>query len=684
VDRENALDVAYMAEVLTSRKIICDEGGSVDPDEEPGPISFEEERSEFIKAASDLTGIDATHDNAEESLARFSRVIKDEYKKAATFKITLLRELRKSLGGFCVDTNADKSQAEGSRLAKRARRASPCGATLDVSQSAAIGDNDDYQVRLTEEIYSELASVPIMLKGSPVGFAADVNRNTSLKFPSEYGLCKDSKYGMACLVFRNDVCDATATVALKLSNAFGTPPTRSLDLKTAHVPMAQSLLNGTDVWHSLARRGYKADPQGPLSVSAVVLAARKAAKEGENREKYLCCMEAYLVIPNKLGGRFFYRINRWVTVRPESDDKRDDAKACPEALAVFIKTLRIGLTRAKALLEDKGAVSLCCSPPRDDLVLLASPIPLAAITQAEEAPDLTVTRGELYQFRDTTVNVEDWIKGLEKNNVLVFDGARASSVGSLVNVSCGSVHGALAPARDNWAALERIGLRGTGELKLALANVLLACAFVNGLCIVTVMKMVSHLDNSQRNSSVVCAPSVFDTPLLRWEAFKRLTISTLLPMADVGVVHNDIRYDPEKLCFCNIIADSKAEFRLIDFESLVILSNGSSDLPLQKYAISLRLLRFGSAHEFVLWQVLWVSYVWYPRKDSDVTLTAVKFVLRLLKQRHRGFGHWIEANSSNGLSTISGNLKRTTKEGVLKTLDIISEAFRSHQSRNQG
>jgi hypothetical protein len=72
----------------------------------------------------------------------------------------------------------------------------------------------------------------------------------------------------------------------------------------------------------------------------------------------------------------------------------------------------------------------------------------------------------------------------------------------------------------------------------------------------------------------------FDTPLLRWESFKRLTISALLRCAQ--------RYSlvPKRLRVCNIVADRKAVFRMIDFESLVILSDALSDLPPQDHTIS--------------------------------------------------------------------------------------------------
>jgi hypothetical protein len=230
---------------------------------------------------------------------------------------------------------------------------------------------------------------------------------------------------------------------------------------------------------------------------------------------------------------------------------------------------------------------------------------------------------------------------------------------------------------DNWAALDRIGHKGSDILKGALTNVLLACAFANCLCLVTVMRMVSRINNA------VASRGAFDTRLRCWKAFERLVRSTLLPMADIGVVHNDIRFNPGTLCLSNIILDNSEEFRMIDFESLVILSNASSDLPLQDYAISLRHRRFRSAHEFVLWQALWAAYAWYPRSQSEVTDTAATFIYEFSTQRFANFSNWIQNNSQNGSATINENLRGTTKAGVEQTLNIISEVFQNFTRRSK-
>jgi hypothetical protein len=227
-----------------------------------------------------------------------------------------------------------------------------------------------------------------------------------------------------------------------------------------------------------------------------------------------------------------------------------------------------------------------------------------------------------------SVSVEDWIRDIEKQDFIVFDGSPVDGADCIIKVCSETVHNSLVLPMDNWSALEEIKRMATPQLKAELGKTVLACAFASRRCTVTLMKMLSSWDNEpQRNS---CAPSTFASPLLCWEAFIKLVRSVLLPLANIDVVHTDIRFDPRKKCFCNIVVDAEAsqprEFRLIDFESLVILRQ-MDRIELQDYAISLGHFRgHCSPHEFVFWQVLWMAYVWCPMTTSDTLVIAEDFV----------------------------------------------------------
>jgi hypothetical protein len=207
----------------------------------------------------------------------------------------------------------------------------------------------------------------------------------------------------------------------------------------------------------------------------------------------------------------------------------------------------------------------------------------------------------------------------------------------------------------------------------------------------TVMKDLSHVGKESDDmlsphpkSSAGSTLSGFDTPLLRWEAFSKLVRSVLLPMADVGVVHADIRLDPMEWSLCNMIVDERAhpsgEFRLIDLESLVVFRYARSRGVSQEYAISIN--HFGdssSAHEFVFWQILWVAYVWCPMTSSDNLRTSWGFVYSFLKsddEQFREFRNWIQGNFPDGVTRLQINQKLAKEDCVIEdTLEIFRTMF---------
>jgi hypothetical protein len=407
----------------------------------------------------------APHDTADVALNRFLLVISEIYGKEKDFKIALFRALRESLGGFCEDTTTE-SRAD---WATTSHHAGTRGANL----STVTGDLEAQLMRPAE---GEL----IRLKSCDVGFATEVSRSQDLKFPSGYSITKSTNH-LACVVFGQDAWDVTATVDLKLShsacmefNCYDQDP----DLSVKHSPLAHALSHAMDVWLCLARRGYRKEPP---ALPAVVLAARK---DKDGYEQRLCCMEAFLDMPTCLGGWFMYTIDRCVAF-PRENNGAEAMAAYMQALTVFIKTLRIGLTNAKTIQQNMeqnkdDAVSLWCSPPREDMELLASPIPFSK----KSARGLTIAQGELHKFTGKRMAVDEWIKGIETRRALVFDSSPASLEDCIIKVSCNTVHTTLVPATNSWDALECISSEGTKRLNDELSKVILACAHPSKRCLV--------------------------------------------------------------------------------------------------------------------------------------------------------------------------------------------------------
>jgi hypothetical protein len=438
------------------------------------------------------------------------------------------------------------------------------------------------------------------LGDSNIGFASSVNRSSCLKFGNNFGISKGSKTDISVVVVtdinqRDIVVDTTAGVELKLGETstedYPLNSKKGPDLEISHAPLCQGLFYTNDTFYCLARRGIK--PTKGLPV--VILAARRKKKDSEK----LCCMKGGLAIPKTLGDPFQYHIDRCVKF-PESVVNAVDEPEYIEAITIFIDTLCTGLEYAQLLSEsDNTPLTLCSLAPRTDLILLASPIPKAKRIHA----DWSVHQGELYGCNVSTF-VKDWLPLLRDKKdfkTFLFTDQDEEMDKTIVKLSCVSVHPALIPISECCVALEKIHRDGTPVMKSALAKVLLAYAHFEKKCLLVVMK-----DRSQGVDPNRITPSV------RWKAFRRLVETVFCPMAELDIVHADIRFDPTSKKMCNIVyfeENSTIEMAFIDFESLTVYPEGThfehmyaiahEDVPLDR-----------TAFKFLFFQVLWSAYVW--------------------------------------------------------------------------
>jgi hypothetical protein len=552
------------AATLTSRQFLFDKPNSL----QPQPIlTFANEWDEFKSVVQTITGRQRSQaGEAEAVLQIFMQVMNRAYTAESEFKNALFDALHESLAGFCEAKQATTKNAPASSKPPKGSK------TMSVK---LVGS----------EAFKKEAG------GATIGFQFGTQR----PFCASYGLAKGGLPDFACVVFRGDrIVDTTAIVELKLGDTTCADFTGSLDLANSHAPLTQGILHVLDVWHCLARRGVKLE-NDDNSLPVVVLAARRGKAETDR----LCCMEAHLVIPGELGDGFFYRIDRCVKFPARNGGTGEDLFEYTLALAVFIKTLTTGLKYALELTtssKNNGPVTLCCTSPIPGLELVASPIP-----GAKQSAQFTVTQGELYKFKGACTSVDDWFekRRIRRMNKLFF--AETPVDRSIVKVSFVSVHGALVPVDDSWTALRILHAEGGKDLKANMANTLLACALVSKGCLVLVMKDLS--------ASSIHVSSSRDV----WIAFQNLLKDFLIPMACLGIVHTDIRFNPttKNRVMCNLLhCRLTKRLALIDFESLAVFKE-RSDIKGQNYAISV--VDIGNANSpflFVFWQVLWAAYVW--------------------------------------------------------------------------
>jgi hypothetical protein len=699
------------ANAVATRKILINHELS---DERKKTIKFEDEWDRFVEAIRIITDLNETVDalTCDEAWENhFKDAIAATYSSEKEFSDALFQALRDSLAEFCSEQQAAPNSKPKSQKPE-----------------------------------------PILLKGCNVGFDTQVYRSASLGFPDDYGMSTDSMVDHACVVF-GDQCtvsndamgssskkqrisksrgagnddikkgttgkrftDVTAAVELKhiYTSCADHDGRHKLDLRNAHGPIGQALMYTVDTWHCLRRRGQRAQ-----LLPVAVLAGRVTK---QTRSEKLCCMQAHLKIPEFLGMPFVLQVDRCIPFLKGKESVQNDK----QAIAVYLDTMTTGLFHAHDIAKRLSdsidlPLSLCCYAPMQHLELLASPIPGAASVEEFE-----INQGELFRCVDSDVLVKQWVAELgswSRQNVVdsyCFVDASCSMGNCLVKISFRTVHSTLIPVEECYGALSLLarhvesgdlaerneggdvaeqkeggGLAEQnegGDHRSKTCGALLAYALISKRCLVTVMEDLSssfgaiHLTVAQERPWY-------------WRAFCRLVQEVFIPLADINIVHADIRCVPTssttgKCRVYNILVSGvgrETELRLIDYDSLVLVT--SLETAKLTYAVSpscLRSITDQSSVEFLFWQVLWMAYVWSPASDDclDVDLfckmlfrsDAVSEMSDSEYSAMNSFKTWI---GESRLGSLKQSLQDTTRQNISSPcrkaigdiLAILAEVF---------
>jgi hypothetical protein len=615
-------------------------------DEGLAHVTFAAAWGDFVTAIQKATGSSKRAMTANKAWKLFESAISASHDDEENFSNALFTALRKSLKGFCQEPAANnpgptaaarKTSREHTETDEPAQAVPMHGDNLKpASREQQKRDGPTRMARTETKRKREQSSdplnsakqdepdksVPIRLKKSNVGFATGVYRHQRLGFPLGYSMSTDSIVDHECLIFRDEdrakkkkkatgasaslrqqepfFDDVTACVELKhsgsscseykLSASPGPKPEWfGLRLSSSHGPIAQALMYTMDVWHCLARRGLAIQ-----SLPVVVLAGRKSPTP--DKEK-LCCMKGSLHIPDGIGHRFSFQVDRCLEFSRRNDEV---------AIAIYLTTLTTGLNHAQAINQrNRGPVTLCCTKPITGLQLLSSPIP-----DAQQETDMVIGQGELYRATGPSASISRWISWFSDN--VCFAAAGRKMEGCLVKISHKTVHNSFVPVQNCWLALK--DLASTDGVH----KVLLACALQHGMCLVTAMEDLSPTFHP-------VSLSTFPDRNLLWTAFLDLAENVLLPLADRDIVHTDIRCvrgNQSSYHIFNILGrleNGSIELRLIDYESLCKFQSHDSDLNgLQADAVSVDHFHFAtwSAHVFLCYQVLWMAYVLHENPDQ--------------------------------------------------------------------
>lgn len=475
------------------------------------------------------------------------------------------------------------------------------------------------------------------------GFTRQATRKM-LRFPPDYGYQINSRHDHSCAIFTIEprrrtslrravkvtpsVVEVTSAVELKTEDTncqpFNTIETVMFDvpdLSSAHGALVQALMyTAGDVLHCRARLGLKTEGDLPLAILAGQLskkAKRHQTSSSSAPSRRLLWVSACFNVPDHCGDPLQYSVTGSGPFPDGSVPAEEKDSMFKLALSAYLEVLLFGLQQTQdvlAGLEDESirSITLCgrnlffgifdltrCCP------LKASPIPHAHLP----VDGCRISQGELFAGKVNLSQVREETSG--DRGVIWFDTSETSDETTddsvLVKCTSKSFHRWLVDPSRSKEALKLVAT--AFPEKPNMLKGLLGVYFRSGVGMVVLMRNLtleySDVKPEQQTQNGKGAQL--------WRSFIAMVETILIPLAEQGVVHVDIRpgYD-----FCaNLLYNvTNGDMQPIDFESLVMADEREQD-P----------FRSRDALKFVWWQCLWMSYAWISKKSLSETYDLKKF-----------------------------------------------------------
>lgn len=356
----------------------------------------------------------------------------------------------------------------------------------------------------------------------------------------------------------------------------------------------------------------------PLAVISGVIAGPDGA-----RAKKLRWVSGGLLFPEACGNQFQYCLKSFGKYHEDVAD--DEKNSIAMALSLLLDTLLFGLRAARRVLTDRvgnphqpdpvSGTKLKIGNQLLDFPLLASPIPKPehAADQTSSNQALVVSQAEFFRGH---LNVSETLAKSEMFPYLFRQFGDANEGPVLVKVTSMAVHPFLISTSDTFSAIagatdilaspriDDTGLHGQETVAGALLAVI-----DNGCSLITIMA-----DLSTQNYAPLRPETAFPSQLSTlWEGFKDLVKGVLLPLASRGVIHADIRpgFDFTTNILVKIVGEGKVRMELVDFESLVGISNWR--ISETKIGYINPQWEWG-ATTFVWWQCVFVAFAWLEER----------------------------------------------------------------------
>ncbi len=357
----------------------------------------------------------------------------------------------------------------------------------------------------------------------------------------------------------------------------------------------------------------------------MVLEAEPSEETPSNKFRWV---SGKLFVPEKCGDLFKYS----ATSCGNLEDEDDDDVSVKNTISVYLETLLFGLLAAKKMLDaikDNARVGPFRSSGKivkfADVALTVELRGRPKIGEQVYKEDLkdkddqwTISQGEIYAGK---LNFHQLKQDLEAQTVfatptVVFK-EDDKEVSVVVKVSSLSVHKYLNHPDKAWLALVYINnfyLQSKGQ-KWDLFNVLFGANKLSS-ALITVMADLSddYGELSPQRDNLTFS--------VLWSAFQDLVLRILLPLADLSIIHPDIRpgwdFTSNILYLKNGKTDGKPAMQLIDFDSLVMSSDWIPPTN-QNNSSSFKYIYHNPSwgpYTFLWRQCVTVAYAWKYQKSQ--------------------------------------------------------------------
>jgi hypothetical protein len=454
---------------------------------------------------------------------------------------------------------------------------------------------------------------------------------------------------------------------------------RSIDLAGGHAALVHVMFYAMDwVLPGLATIGQLED----VVPWAVIVGAKKDTRRKRKTKRVSIesnrWVSGKIVVPQVCAEHFTYKVTGFGRM---NDNKSDDDDAIADAVSVYLETILFGLGAAKRFADSPKPVQFV--PASGKMVKIGTKelnLTLrSSATMGRSSQNLpndgnqwSICQGEIFTGR---LNIHDIVQAdLVERGVLFVFNKEDQEVDVVVKVVSLAVHGYFTQRDSPLRGIERIYENNEGKktwilrdfptVALDISNILYAAyrAF-NGIIMITA-------DLSKQGYKKLRPQKDNVSLAVLWTAFQELVERVLMPMADLDLVHTELRpgFNLTSNILCKV-QGQQATMEIIDYECLVCLHNHNFRQQFDSRYVEPDLTMKWNAMTFLLRQCILVAYAWKEKIPQHVMKHVYLKYMLTDTGRDIVFPAWLEPFRA------MAKVKETTRQGLHEALCMMGHLF---------